>query len=135
MQTFDVQSIEIKTSCKAAFFYIADPLNLPLWAQAFASVSAGKAVMRTPAGEVDIELAVASSEPQGTVDWHMTFPDGSVGIAYSRVVKLNSQTCAYSFVLTAPPVPLEQLEGALQAQSNTLAEELQVLKANLENND
>ncbi len=38
-------------------------------------------------------------------------------------------TCIYSFVLHAPPVPLEQLEGALDAQRVTLQKELATLKS------
>ena len=38
----------------------------------------------------------------------------------------------YSFVLMAPPVPLEALEGALSTQMAVLAQELQTLKARLE---
>ena len=41
-------------------------------------------------------------------------------------------TCIYSFVLHAPPVPLERLEGALDAQRIALREELAELKGLLE---
>jgi len=95
-------------------------------------VANGRAVMRTPTGEIEIDLEVQSSEEQGTIDWLMTFPDGSIATAFSRVVKLDSKSCIFAFVLTPPPVPLEQLEGALEAQSRTLAGELQDLKRILE---
>ena len=49
-----------------------------------------------------------------------TFPDGSVGLAQSRVTETTRGTCIYSFVLHAPPVALEQVEGALEAQRATL---------------
>ena len=88
--------------------------------------------MRTPNGEIEIGLVVQASEEQGTVDWLMTFPDGSVATAFSRVVELDPQSCVFTFVLTPPPVPLEQLEGALEAQSRTLVEELRNLKRILE---
>ena len=132
MMQFDVQGIEVQTTEKQAFSYIADPNHLPQWTAAFASVTDGRAVLRTPQGEVEIDLAVRSSEEQGTIDWIMTFPDGSTAAAYSRVVKLGADRCAYTFVLTPPPVPLEQLEGALEAQSRILAEELERLKEILE---
>jgi hypothetical protein len=61
----------------------------------------------------------------------MTFPDGSVARAYSRLVG-NGGKCIYSFVLMAPPVPLEQLEGALEQQSRILREELDTLRKVLE---
>jgi hypothetical protein len=88
--------------------------------------------MRTPTGEVAIGLEVESSAQAGTIDWRMTFPDGSVATAFSRVVELDRGRCIFSFVLTPPPVPLERLEGALQTQSRTLQEELQRLASILE---
>lgn len=132
MKKFDVQGVDLQTTREAALAYIADPTHLPQWTNAFASVTAGKAVLRTPAGEVEIDLIVRSSEQHGTVDWFMTFPDGSVATAFSRVVALDAEHCAYTFVLTPPPVPLEQLEGTLKAQSRILAEELLNLKRILE---
>lgn len=132
MKKFDVQGVDLQTTREAAFAYIADPTHLPQWTNAFAAVTDGKAMLRTPAGEVEIDLIVRSSEQHGTVDWFMTFPDGSVATAFSRVVALDAEHCAYTFVLTPPPVPLEQLEGTLKAQSRILAEELLNLKRILE---
>jgi hypothetical protein len=132
MKRFDVQGIDLQAAPRRAFSYIADPIHLPQWTRSFASVANGRAVMRTPRGEIEIELIVQSSEEQGTIDWLMRFPDGSVATAFSRVVKLDSESCVFAFVLTPPPVPLEQLEGALEAQSRTLVEELQSLKGILE---
>lgn len=132
MRSFDVQGIDLAVPQGQAFAFIADPAKLPKWTSAFASVSAGRAVMRTPSGEVTIDLVVQASAEQGTVDWRMTFPDHSVATAFSRVVALDRDRCIFSFVLTPPPVPLEQLEGTLKAQSRTLAEELRKLKGILE---
>jgi hypothetical protein len=132
MKTFDVQGIDLRVPRDRAFAYIADPARLPAWTSAFASVAGGRAVLRTPSGEVEIALGVDASPDRGTVDWHMTFPDGSVASAYSRLVRTGREACVFSFVLTPPPVPLEQLEGALEAQSRTLAEELRKLKGLLE---
>ena len=133
MKNFDVQGIELKVPAAQAIAFIADPKQLPRWTHAFASVDDGRAVLRTPAGQVEIGLEVLSSIEAGTIDWRMTFPDGSLALAYSRVVGLDRESCAFTFVLTPPPVPLEQLEGALLAQSKTLAEELLALKGILEN--
>jgi hypothetical protein len=132
MKNFDLQGIELNVPRERAHAFIADPQQLPRWTSAFASVGAGSALMRTPGGEVDVGLRVEACAAQGTVDWHMTFPDGSVASAFSRVVDLGGERSAFSFVLTAPPVPLEQLEGALEAQSRTLREELVKLKRVLE---
>ena len=135
MKNFDVQSIELNVSRQKAFDFIADPTWLPNWTQAFASIEPGRAVMRTPEGEVEVGLDVVSSPDHGTVDWHMTFPNGDVAIAYSRLVENGKGRCIYSFILLPPPVPLEQLEGALDEQSRTLTEELGKLKTILEYHD
>jgi polyketide cyclase/dehydrase/lipid transport protein len=132
MKNFDVQGIDLNVSQSKALAFIADPAQLPRWTNAFASVSPGRAVMRTPSGEVMIDLEVEASPEHGTVDWRMTFPDRSVATAFSRVVEMDEDRCIFSFVLTPPPVPLEQLEGALEAQSRTLTEELKKLKKILE---
>ena len=68
----------------------------------------------------------------GTVDWRLEFPDGSVGLAQSRVTETTRGTCIYSFVLHAPPVALEQVEGALEAQRAILQSELATLKSLME---
>ena len=68
----------------------------------------------------------------GVVDWRLVFPDGSVGLAQSRVTDTTRGTCIYSFVLHAPPVPLEQVEGALDAQRARLQSELATLKSLME---
>jgi hypothetical protein len=124
MKTFDVQGIELGVAAKRAFAFIANAAMLPRWTEAFAAVEDGRAVMRTPAGAVDVELAVAADAAAGTVDWQMTFPDGAVAKAFSRVTPLDVGRCIYTFVLLAPPAPLEALEGALEAQSQTLRREL-----------
>jgi len=132
MKNFDVQGIDLNVPQGKALAFIADPAQLPRWTNAFASVTPGRAVMRTPSGEVMIDLKVEASLEHGTVDWRMTFPGRSVATAFSRVVEIDRDRCIFSFVLTPPPVPLEQLEGALEAQSRTLAEELRKLKEILE---
>ena len=68
----------------------------------------------------------------GVVDWRLVFPDSSIGIAQSRVTETTRGTCIYSFVLHAPPVALEQVEGALDAQRVLLRSELATLKSLME---
>ena len=84
MRSFNVQGIDLAVPQSKAFSFIADPAKLPKWTSAFASVSSGRAVMRTPNGEVTIALEVDASAEQGTVDWRMTFPDDSVATAASE---------------------------------------------------
>ena len=128
----DVQSIEIDKPASAVFAFVAKPKNLTVWTNAFKKADGSSAVLETPAGATPIKLKTIKSEAARTVDWRMTFPDGSVGEAFSRVTPLGDDRSVYSFVLMPPPVPLEMLEGALQQQMATLAEELKSLKTVME---
>lgn len=132
MKTFDVQSIGIAKSAAAVFAFVAEPANLPKWTHAFKSADAHSAELATPNGSVPIALQTITNEDRGTIDWKMTFPDGTEGVAYSRVTPDGAEGAVYSFVLMAPPVPLEMLEGALSAQMEILAGELLALKGLLE---
>ena len=132
MRMFDVQGIEIRAPRGKVFEFLRTPGNLPQWAHAFTSADDGRARLETPVGAVDVRLGVSADSETGTVDWRLTFPDGSVGLAQSRVTETTRGTCIYSFVLHAPPVALEQLEGALEAQRATLQTELATLKALME---
>jgi len=132
VRTFDVQGIEIRASRPVVFDFVRDPHNLPKWAHAFQQADDKRANLKTPTGTVDIDLRTFSREDAGTIDWELKFPDGAIGFAQSRVTETARGTCIYSFVLHGPPVPLEQLEGALDAQRMTLREELAELKRLLE---
>ena len=132
MKMFDVQGIEIEASPDRVFWFVREPSNLPRWAHAFEIAADRRARLATPAGAVDILLDVSAEPAAGTVDWRLTFPDGAVALAQSRVTPTTRGTCIFSFVLHAPPVSLEQVEGALQAQMVTLSSELETLKALME---
>jgi hypothetical protein len=132
MRMFDVQGIEIHAPRAKVFEFLRHPGNLPQWAHAFASAADDRAQLETPAGAVDVGLAVAADADSGVVDWRLTFPDGTIGVAQSRITETTRGTCIYSFVLHAPPVALEQIEGALEAQRATLRSELSTLKSLME---
>jgi hypothetical protein len=132
MDMFDVQGIEIMAPCHKVFEFVKQPANLPQWARAFASVAEGRARLETPNGSVDIGLHVLADAETGVVDWRLVFPTGAVGIAQSRVTETTRGTSIYSFVLHAPPVALEEVEGALEAQHFVLRSELATLKSLLE---
>ena len=132
MRMFDVQGIEIMAPCRKVFEFLRDPTHLPRWAHAFASAGDGRARLETPAGAVEVGLLVTADAETGVVDWRLAFPDGSVGLAQSRVTETTRGTCIYSFVLHAPPVALEHLEGALDAQRTLLQSELATLKSLME---
>ena len=126
-KAFAVESIELNVPLKVAFDYLANTRKLPEWTHAFKGVREGHAVMETPNGTVEVGLEVKASEQQGTIDWYLKFPDGNVAVAYSRLVCQSTERVVYSFVLLAPAVPLEQLEGALSQQTVILRGELRKL--------
>jgi hypothetical protein len=132
MQMFDVQSVEILTPRGKVFDFLRQPENLPHWAHAFVSAGDGRARLETPAGAVDVALSVSADAETGVIDWSLSFPDGSVGLAQSRVTETTRGTSIYSFVLHAPPVALEEVEGALEAQRAQLRSELTTLKSLME---
>ena len=132
MKMFDVQAIEIEAKAAKVFEFVSEPRNLPRWAHAFKAADGERARLQTPGGAVDVHLETRAHAPAGTVDWLLKFADGTVGAAQSRVTETARGTSIYSFVLHAPPVPLEQLEGALDVQRAMLAKELVQLKAILE---
>ena len=132
MRMFDVQGIEIHAARGKVFEFLRNPRNLPQWAHAFTSAEDRRARLETPAGAVDVRLGIFADAKTGTVDWRLAFPDGSVGLAQSRVTETTRGTCIYSFVLHAPPVTLEHVEGALEAQRATLQSELATLKSLME---
>lgn len=122
-KNFDVQSIALDAPTDKVFSYIADPRNLPKWTKAFAQADEKSALMVTPDGQLGVGLKVVASREAGTIDWHMMMPDGTAAAAFSRVTP-NGSGSVYSFVLMAPPVPIEQVEGTLQQQKELLREEL-----------
>jgi uncharacterized protein YndB with AHSA1/START domain len=128
MSSFDVQGIGVAAPAGRVFDYVADPSHLPEWASAFEDVRDGRARLSTPRGTVEIALEVRASRRHGTIDWSMTFPDGSRADAFSRVVPVGEAESVFTFILLPPPVPLEQVEGALAEQSRTLREELARLR-------
>lgn len=132
MKPFDVQSIGIARPAADVYAYLANPANLPRWTSAFAAADASTARLVTPAGEEQIALQTLANASGMTVDWRMTFASGAEAAAYSRVTPNGLDACIYSFVLTAPPAPLEALEGAIASQKAILADELKKLKAILE---
>jgi hypothetical protein len=132
MRMFDVQGIEIRAPHGKVFEFLRHPANLPQWAHAFKSADDGRARLETSEGALDVHLRTSADAGAGTVDWRLEFPDGSVGLAQSRVTETTRGTCIYIFVLHAPPVALELVEGALEAQRATLQSELTTLKLLLE---
>jgi uncharacterized membrane protein len=132
---FDIQSVAIDAPSDQVFAFIAEPSNLPRWAKAFTRADGRTAKLETPEGAVEIELRTDVSPDAGTIDWTMTFPNGAVASAYSRVTPDGTERSIYAFVLMPPPVPLEALEGAFEVQRKTLAEELVRLKSVVEAHD
>lgn len=96
MRTFDVQSIELGAPVADAFRYLAHPATLPEWTHAFSEADEHRATLSTPHGAVTVGLRVAASGGHGTIEWTMTFPDGAVARASSRLVAHRGR-CIYTF--------------------------------------
>jgi hypothetical protein len=101
---------------------------------AFKAADDRQATMSTPQGTIQVALRVDASEAHGTIDWTMTFPNGAIAKAHSRVTPHRGKSI-YTFVLEAPPAPLEELEGALAEQSRVLADEIATLATRLATRD
>lgn len=130
---FDVQTIGINADFDTVFDFYADPRNLPLWTNAFSEADDTSATMVTPKGSLKIRMENVISKASGVVDTYMTMPDGFVARALSRIMENEpGKSCILSFVLFAPPVPLEELEGTFEEQKKILWEELLKLKGILE---
>src|SRR5947207_5383317 len=99
MRMFDVQGVEIVATRAKVFEFLRKPCNLPLWARAFVSAEQGRARLETPRGAVDVDLDVSADVETGTVDWRLAFPNGSVGVAQSRVTQTTRGTCICSLLL------------------------------------
>lgn len=127
-----IKSIVIDQSFAKVFEFVANPGNLPHWTNAFSDVTEDTAQLKTPTGAVTIDLKTSANPTVGNIDWLLTFPDGNSAVAYSRLSPLSEHHTLYSFTLTPPPAPLEELEGALAQQATILENELITLKALLE---
>jgi hypothetical protein len=128
MQPFDVQFVALNVPAAKAFEFIAKPENLPSGTHAFKRVEHSRALLETPHGSVEIGLNVRANPATGTIDWEMAFPHGSKGTAHSRVVSNGDKASIFTFVLKAPPVAQELVEGTLAQQRRILAEELVTLQ-------
>ncbi len=132
-KNFDVQSIAINANPDQVFEFIAEPTNVPKWALGFSAVDGETAMMETPNGKMKIGMKMYANLELRTVDTVMTMPDGSIGKAFSRITENdNGNSAVFTFVLMAPPVPLEEMEGTLEEQKKQLKEELQFLKKIIE---
>jgi len=131
MKTFILEGISIDRPFADVFRFVSDRQTLPLWTKAFKKVTPTGALYETPEGNVQIGLEVNSNREAGSVDWVMTFPDGDVERAYSRVIAENPRRTNVQFFL-APKVPAEKLAGAIEQFSAVIREEFAVLRATLE---
>jgi len=131
MHTFDVQGIEIRAPRWAVFDFVRDPHNLRSGRMRFNKPTINERISRLRPGPSLSTCVRSRTKDAGTIDWSLGLPtcDRRRAVPGDRDCR---GTCIYSFVLHAPPVPLEQLEGALDAQRMTLREELTELKRLLE---
>jgi hypothetical protein len=127
-----VQSVNINSSADKVFSFISKPQNLPQWTAAFKYADEASAVLSSPMGDLSIGLSTKTNAEMRTIDWYMTMPDGTTGAAYSRIVEGPDKKAIFTFILLAPPGPLEKVEGSLKEQIMLLANELENLKKMLD---
>ncbi len=98
MQRSDTQAISIDAPPATVFDYVAEPLNLPRWAPAFARAIRPDGedwIVENPAGE--LRIRVRASRELGTVDFLAAgVPPGVEIGAFTRVVS-NGEDSEFSF--------------------------------------
>jgi len=94
------KGITINAPVERVFDYLAEPSNLPEWTNAFKEADPQKARMVTPQGELLIGLKTVSNKAAGTIDWHMTMPDQTTTVAYSRLVKADDNISSIYHMLS-----------------------------------
>lgn len=122
----DTQTVRLQTDAAAAFNFLADPKNLPLWAVGFCRGIREEDdhwIVDTASGECPLDIAADSA--RGTVDFHIYPAPGIRATAYSRVLDCEGG-CEYVFTqFSIPSAPDE----VFQANVEALKEELVVLRS------
>jgi hypothetical protein len=123
-------SIQIKASTDAAFAFVADGAELPVWAIGFAKAieRGGDGWLVTLASGDRIPLRIDSDAGTGVVDYVMLPAPGEEVPAHTRVMPDGDGTL-YAFSMhQTPDIP----DDVFDAQIAELEHELTVLKAHLE---
>jgi hypothetical protein len=126
----DTRSVTIDAPPEQVFEFIADPLNLPIWAVGFCrairrdeTAAAERWIVTTAQG--DLPIRFVTHRELGTVDFHFTIASGVEAAAFSRVLA-NQEGAEYVFTqFQTPGMPDE----AFAAQVRALVGELQVLRS------
>jgi hypothetical protein len=131
MRTFDVQGIEIHAPRGRVFEFIRNPHNLPRWAHAFQSADEHSARLKhRRAASMWVFRSPPSQTPARSIG-RWSFPTEPLGRALARD-RDDAWNVDLQLRAACPPVPLEQVEGALDVQRATLRSELATLKSLLE---
>lgn len=122
----DTRSVALDAPAEMVFDFLADPLNLPKWAVAFAhSVHRDGDAWRVQTGQGEIGLQISSDAAHGTIDFRMRPASGVLITAYSRVLA-SGDTAEYVFTQFQGP---SMSDAAFEGQVHALCEELTVLKS------
>jgi carbon monoxide dehydrogenase subunit G len=121
------RGVGIEAPPAAVLAVVADPTNLPRFAPGFA-----RSVQRDGDGQgwiVDsapgrLQLRTAVDADRGTVDLHLTAPDGSESTVFLRVLPNGSGT-ELTFTLLLPG---SASDAAVAEQGGVVAEELELLR-------
>jgi len=121
----DTQTITIDAPRADVFAFLADARNLPRWAPNFAAAVRPDGdgwIVGQGGSEVRLRLEV-SDEP-GTVDLHVTPPDGRTRTVYGRVLP-NAAGAEFLFTMFHSD---SRTEADIARQNTEVAEELRLVK-------
>lgn len=131
MQTFEARQVSITIGRSAAevYAFVADPQNLPRWAQGLSGSIrevAGEWIAASPMGEVKVRFTPRNT--LGALDHDVELPDGTVVSNPLRVVQ-NGDGSELTFTLFKRP-PMTDEEFVRDAAA--VARDLSALRAILE---
>ncbi|HEV7759272.1 MAG TPA: SRPBCC family protein [Acidimicrobiales bacterium] len=123
------RGVGIEAPPAAVLAVVADPVNLPRFAPGFArsvqrdSDSDGQGwIVDSARGRLQLRTAVDAD--RGTVDLHLTAPDGSESTVFLRVLP-NGSGAELTFTLLLPG---SASDAAVAEQGGVVAEELELLR-------
>jgi len=121
----DTQTITIDAPRAEVLAFLADATNLPRWAPNFATtVRPDGDAWIVEQGGSEVRLRLEASVELGTVDLHVTPPDGRTRTVYGRVLP-NAAGAEFLFTMFHSD---SRTEADIARQNAEVAEELRLVK-------